>query len=271
VPWQSFAELEAAGATLFTNHGLMSFVRLHQASAPLDNKLVRQALAYVLDRDAINQLAFGGRGIPMTGPLQPPGSPYYFSDLEGTYTQDWDKAIALLAEAGVASPEDLGTLDFQVSTSALSQQPGKVVQEQMQQFGVTLEFRTIDVPTLNQNRANGTYVVHQDGLGMAWPDPDYLRYIFHSEFGQSHAVGVSYKNERLDELLEQGAQTSDVEQRKTIYREAEQIILDEVPWIFILWRPQTEAVAEHVKGYQLLPNGLQSYQVDRMENVWLDS
>src|SRR5699024_3336359 len=122
---------------------------------------------------------------------------------EGANEQDLDRALELIKEAGYDSPEDVPPIDFQVSTSALSQQPAQVIQQQLQDFGLTVEFRTIEVATLLENRANGTYTLHMDGGGMNWPDPDYLRTMFHSEDGTNHAVGVGYSNPDLDQLLEE--------------------------------------------------------------------
>jgi peptide/nickel transport system substrate-binding protein len=181
-----------------------------------------------------------------------------------------EKAAELVSEAGYESPADVPAIDFQVSTSALAQQPAQVIQQQLQDFGLTVDFRTIEVATLFENRANGTYTLHMDGGGMAWPDPDYLRTLFHSEQGTSHAVGVDYSNPELDALLEEGASTSDVEARREIYRQAEEIILDDCPMIFVLWRAQGEAAAAYVRGYYALPNGLETYRVDHFEELWFD-
>lgn len=271
VPWQEMASLEQDGFKVIRHFGLQSFVRLNTHRTPVDNKKVRQALAYVIDRQAVIDLAFGGQGQVISGPLQPEGSPFYVKEHENYYTKDWDKAKQLLKEAGYNSPADVPPLEFQVSVSAVSNQPGKVILQQLQDFGLTVEWKTVDVPTLFKNRAEGTYQVHMDGGGMSWPDPDYLRQIFHSEFGTTYAKGVQYKHEQLDKLLEQGARVSDLAERKRIYKEAEKIILDEVPWIFVLWRPQAEAHADYVKGYQAHPSGLGGYNVSRLEQIWLDN
>ncbi|MDQ3410714.1 MAG: ABC transporter substrate-binding protein [Chloroflexota bacterium] len=270
VPWQSFEIVETAGFQLFPSYGLQSFIRFNQSQPPLDSKPLRQAISYIINRDEINQIAFGGLGKPITGPLQPEDSPYYFEELEGSYQQDWERATELIQEAGYASVADVPPIDFQVSTSALSQQPAQVIQQQLQDFGLTVEFRTVDVATLLQNRADGTYVLHMDGGGMAWPDPDYLRSIFHSADGTVYAVGVEYGNPELDALLEQGADTEEVAARQEIYRQVEQIILDDVPWAFVLWRTQAEAAAPYVRGYYDLPAGLETYRVDHFEAIWFD-
>ncbi|HHY09941.1 MAG TPA: hypothetical protein GX528_05175, partial [Firmicutes bacterium] len=79
-----------------------------------------------------------------------------------------------------------------------------------------------------------------------------------------------FKNERLDELLEAGLRTVDMEERRELYFEAEQILLDEAPWIFLFWRPQAEAAHPSVQGYKILPANLGGFNVNRFEYIWLD-
>lgn len=271
VPWQDYEQLLQQGFVLFKHHGLLGFTMLNVNTPPLDNKVFRQALAYIVDTKAINELAFGGQAIPFTGPLQPPDSPYYFSDLEDYYVKDWDKARELLKEAGYDSPADVPPIQMKSRTTYYSAQPAKIIQQDMQEFGLTVEWETVgDTPTLVENRQKGTYQMHQDGRGLSWPDPDYLREFVHSEQGTGYAVGVGYKNERLDELLEMGHQTLDLEERKQIYHEAEQIILDEVPWLWTIWRVNADAVAPYVKGYEGYPSLLWAYNNARFEYIWLD-
>jgi ABC-type transport system substrate-binding protein len=270
VPWQSFEVVESAGAQLFPSNGLQSYLRLNTNEEPLTSKPLRQAISYIINRSDVNEIAFGGRGIPMTGSLQPQDSQYYVAELDGFYEQNLEKAAELIKEAGYDSPADVPVIDFQVSTSALSQQPAQVIQQQLQDFGLQLEFRTIEVATLFENRANGTYTLHMDGGGMSWPDPDYLRTYLHSSDGTSHAVGVGYSNPDLDQLLEEGMDTTDVEERKAIYRQVEEMVLDDCPMIFILWRAQAEAAAANLRGYYALPNGLETYRVDHFEDLWFE-
>ena len=143
--------------------------------------------------------------------------------------------------------------------------------QQLQEFGLKVTLTTIDVPTLTQNRLNGNYQLHHDGGGMDVPDPDYLRTIFHSKLGKTYATGVGFKIDRLDQLLEEGARTLDVDKRKTIYAEAEKILVDEVPYIWLTWRVQAEALdPKLVKGYEQLPDALASYNIGRMEYLWLN-
>lgn len=269
IPWQQIAPLES-GFNVYRHSNTFEMVRFNIGKPPFNDKKVRQALNYVVDRKTILQLGFGGQGSVIDGPLQPKGSPYYWTDLDGFYKQDPNKAKALLAEAGYKTPADVPPIEFSVfATFAPHNDVAQIVQQELSAFGLRVTIKPIDAATLTANRSNGNYQMQMDGVGFQNNDPDSLRLYFQST-GIGHAVAAKFKSDRLDQLLTQGAQTTDVAQRKKIYREAEQIILEEAPWLFLLWRPSAEAGAKYVKGYAVIPNGLGIQNIGRWEHIWLD-
>ena len=268
VPWYELDLLEL-DFDVHLHYGAFNMIRIHLNQPPFDNKLVRQALNYVVDRQEILNLAYGGYGSVEDGPLQPEGSYFYYEELEQYYTKDHDKALSLLQEAGYDSPRDLPTIELNVAPIMVHSETAQIVQEQLMSFGIPIQWKTVDTPAMVAARTSGTYMLQQDGLSMTWPDPDYLRHNFHSE-GSGYARGVGFKNSRLDEVLEAGLASVDSEERRELYFEAEQIILDEAPWIFLFWRPQAEATHPSVQGYEIIPGGLGNFNVNRFEYIWID-
>lgn len=269
VPWQDFDYLESE-FSLFTHESLYNGIRLNHNREPFDQKEVRQALNYIVDQQMALDLAFGGHGDIKSGPLQPAGSLYYQEELEGALLPDHEKAMELLAEAGYNSPAEVPPIEFTVAAIAVHSDTAEVVQEQLQAFGLTVNWRTVEVSTMIENRTSGAYVMQQDGLSMANPDPDYLRFLFHSTDGSNHSVGVGFENERLDELFEEGLKTIDFDERKAIYLEIEELLIEESPWIFLFWRPQAEAAHTKVQGYTTVPGGLGMYNLSRFNQIWID-
>ena len=269
IPWQQIGPLES-GFSVFKHSNTFDMVRINTSKPPLNDKRVRQALNYIVDRKTILQLSFGGQGAIVDGPLQPAGSPFYWKDLEGFYKQDANKAKQLLADAGYKTPADVPPLELSVLTTfAPHNDPAQIIQQELSQFGLKVTIKPVDAPTLTANRGNGNFQFQMDGVGWSNNDPDSLRLYFQST-GIGYAAGVKFKNDRLDQLLSQGSQTTDLAQRQTIYKEAEQIILDEAPWIFLLWRPSAEGAAKYIKGYTIIPNGLGIQNIGRWEYIWLD-
>lgn len=270
IPWQEYDALEKDGFNVYKSSTVFTFVRLNTSVAPLNNKKVREALNYVVDRDAILQGAFGGFGKVVNGPLQQEGTTFYWKDLENYYKKDLDKARALLVEAGYKTPAEVPPLEWSVVNLVTQSAPSQIMLQELQQFGLRVTYKTIDTPTLVSNRASGAYQMMTDAMGFADNDPNGLRQYFDSKAGTSFATGVKYKNDRLDQLLAQGAQTTNTDERKKMYREAEGLILDEAPWVFLNWRPSAEAAPKYVKDY-IVPPGLQATEsLGRWEYLWLD-
>ena len=269
IPWQELSPL-SGNFNVFLHFSVFNLVRINNSRPPLDNKKVRQALNFVVDRQEALDLAFGGQGRVMDGALQPFGSPYYVKELDAFYKKDWDKARTLLREAGFNNPADVPPIEMVSTGNVVLFDTAQVVLRHLQSFGLRVTMRIIDSPTLIKNRSDGTYAMQQDGQSMASPDPDYLREFFHSREGVRHAVAVKFKVDRLDQMLEQGGQLVNLNQRKKVYADAERFILDEAPWIFLFWRPQAEATARNVKGYVALPSGLGQNNVSRLEYLWIE-
>jgi peptide/nickel transport system substrate-binding protein len=267
VPWQNMQELDDdPGFTLYQGFDLFNVVRLNPQRPPLDNPLVRQALNFAIDRQAIIDVAFGGQGIPITVALLQPGTPWYNEELDGHWSYDPDRAVALLEEAGFA-PGDI-SLSFAAATISVHMDTAQVVAQQLQQLGLSVEITQQEVPTLTERRTTGDYQMMQDGLSSR-PDPDMVYTNFFGIGGSGYAAGVDYENEELEALLDQGRTTVEFEARKDIYRQFEEILVEEAPWIFIMWRPQAEASAANVRGYVRNPTlGLNTPRY--MKHLWIE-
>jgi peptide/nickel transport system substrate-binding protein len=270
IPWQEYKPLETAGFNVYRSLTTFTFIRLNSSVAPFDNKKVRQALNYIVDREEVLQTAFGGNGRIVDGALELEGTPFYSADLKGFYKKDWDKAKALLAEAGYKSPAEVPPLTWSVVNLVTQSAPSQVILQQFQQFGLRVTYKTIDTATLLANRSSGAYQLMTDAMGFANNDPDGFREYFDSRAGTSYATGTKYKNDEVDRLLAQGATMPDGDARKQLYRQAEGIIVEDAPWVFLNYRPSAEGAAKYVKGYVVPPGVLGVEDLHRWQFIWLD-
>ncbi|MGE0881110.1 MAG: ABC transporter substrate-binding protein [Acidimicrobiia bacterium] len=101
-------------------------------NAPLDNKLVRQALNYAVDRDVVITTIQNGLGEPAWG-MWPKGHKFYDASLDGVYKRDVNKAKQLLAQAGF--PNGL-TIDTYFSPGG--DRLAELIQNQVKEAGITL-------------------------------------------------------------------------------------------------------------------------------------
>ncbi len=141
---------------------------LNMAHPPFDNKLVRQALNFSLDRDTINQLAYYNTG-PTTQCRYLPDNFWYDSKVAALYPFDLDKAKSLLQQAGV---NDL-TTTISISESVLpgSQAMAQVWAQDLAQIGITLNINQKEQGPFYDDYFNGNYDIQAYGLGDGGFDP----------------------------------------------------------------------------------------------------
>ena len=224
-------------------------IYLNVTREPFDDKLVRQAVAYAIDEQAVVDVAlFGTGGVAATGTTIPVGQYYAIED--SPYNgQDLERARELLAEAGYA---DGFSFDLYVtSTYDFLRTPAEIIQANLAEIGVTVnivaEDWSIYLPKVLENDFTATILGES---GQSDPD-DFMYDVFHTGAGGN--LGL-YSNPELDALLEQGRQTADQEARREIYLQAQELILDEVPHVFLFHSAQYEAHRSNVRGFEHFPN-----------------
>jgi len=231
---------------------------------PFDDKRVRQAFNYAINRDHLAQLGYGTM-LPAKGPL-PPGMPGYNPNLRG-YAYDPDKAKALLTEAGYgdgfAMDYYITGPDEKVEKIALS------VQADMARVGVRLKIKRLTFPVhLAARMAQGKVPFGLDSWVQDFPDPsNFLEFLFHSKYrAPVNSVNSSqYSNPEVDKLLDEAAIELDPDQRLAKYQLAEQMIVDDAPWVFEYHSVRVEARQPWVMDYKMHPVWIRDFR-----NVWLD-
>jgi peptide/nickel transport system substrate-binding protein len=155
----------------------------HQTEA-LKSLQVRQAINYAIDRNALLNSVWGGKGI-LIGSMAVPTDSWY-QDLSQTYPFDPDKAKQLLVDAGYA---DGLTLRLRVPTLPYATDAAQFIASQLKDVGITatideLEFpaRWIDEVMVNSNY-DMTIVAHVEPRDIVkWADPDYYWHYNNPEF-----------------------------------------------------------------------------------------
>ena len=124
-----------AGAS--TSEVIMS---TNNKAKPFDNKLVRQAVAYAIDRDAVSELVISGYGTKI-GSHWPPVTPYY-KDMTGRFPYDPAKAKKLLAQAGYPNGFE-ANIKLPV-IYPYAQRAGEVIADMLGQVGIKLEIEVVE-------------------------------------------------------------------------------------------------------------------------------
>jgi peptide/nickel transport system substrate-binding protein len=121
--------------------------------APTNNKLVRQALSYAIDRQRITATIWKGLATPEALPWSP-SSPAYDAAKNKAYAFDLDRSKALLAQAGVSNLE----LDLAWSTAASDHRDvAQIYQADLAKIGITTTLKPLEPATYAAQRNANTY------------------------------------------------------------------------------------------------------------------
>jgi peptide/nickel transport system substrate-binding protein len=235
-------------------------VRLNTAIAPLDNKAVRQALALAIDRDAIAKAIYFGNATPAYGPLSPVYKAVFDPAIEQYgLKRDVDKAKQKLAEGGQAAGF---TLPIEISGTPEQTRLAELIKASLAEIGVNVEINSYE-GTVFQDRLTNKQYTMAIGSWTPRPDPD------GTMFGHFHSKGnvnsMSYSNPQVDTLLEQTRRLPPGDERIKAFRDVQKLIVDDAPWIFLVFQNQARGTLKNVEGLPVLPDTMM-----RPKMVWLN-
>lgn len=233
------------------------FLVLNTQWGPLKDVRVRQALNYAINKKAILSSILFDLGTVAVSPC-PPMMFGHQTVAQGGWPYNPVKAKQLLAEAGYPNGFEL---NFFAPTGRYIQdfQFAQAVAAQLQNVGIKANVSTMDWPSYvgmiltPPDRTRVQMIV----LGWAWPvlDCDGALYgQFHSSQHPPAGLGPAfYKNERVDKLLDDARKMADSQQRRVAYREAQQMIWNDAPWVFLWTQKWYVATVKNLEGVRVLP------------------
>ena len=241
------------------------YVGFNVEKKPFTDKRVRQALNHAVNRDAIVRDILKGTGVPAVGPLLP-GT---WAAEPGVRKYPYDPAAAkrLLADAGFPNGFEV---DFWVPESGSGMQSpiemSTVIQSNLAAVGVKASLKTFEWGSyLGKLRSDAPAM-----FALSWflksEDPDLSLYPLFFSKNTPLPNRSNYVNADVDQLLVQARQLADRGKRAELYRRAQQIIVDDAPWIFVDHELQIVATRANVKGFKLHPSGFDL----RVEHVTKD-
>ena len=224
------------------------FAGLNLTREPFDKPEVREAISLVVDRNAMLGPTVFGHGTP-TAVLFPPD---YWAALQVDVPKtDIERAKQLMADAGLA--DGFSTTITSWSQYSFLSNAAVVLQEQLRQIGIEAELNLVENATMiEQVYSTKDFDIAVTG-DSAYVDPNTL--ILPAFKTDESGNFVTYSNPDVDKLIEDGIAATDQEARAEIYRQIQQILLDDRPWIPFFVANQYEAMRNNVKGYTHIPTG----------------
>lgn len=238
---------------------------------PFDNVSFRRAISAAINRDEVASVR--SSSVRPATRLIPPAVPGH--DPSPGQRFDLARALEHMREAGY--PYDPATgrggypreLTYVTISDSFDIEAAQVLQQQLARIGVRFRIRAQGWPAyLAETSRRKTVAFGADGWSADFPDPsDFFEPLFATraiseEESQNRAF---YSNPRLDALLDDARRETSQERRFAMYRQAEQIVLDDAPWALIYTKRWFELWHPYLHGYQIHPA-----HSEHLAFVWID-
>jgi peptide/nickel transport system substrate-binding protein len=228
---------------------------LNLKQAPWDNKLVRQAANYAIDREGICKSLLNDTCIPATGVVYP-GHPW-FGKPAFTYTYDVKKAKELMKQAGFEGKRV--KTSFLISTSGSGQMlplpMNEFVQENLREIGIDVELLPIEWNTLTSLVRKGFAEEHEKtgamnvSFNFLEPFSAFVRF-FHSASVPPKSLNIMhYINSEADKLIEAAQAAFDPKERDALLGKLHAMVVEDAPWLFVVHDLNPRALSPKVKGF----------------------
>lgn len=253
--------------TQFAPPAVTVFMALNALFKPLDNKAVRQAINFAIDRSAIVRTAFpGGLGVEPAG-IVTPNQWAYDPSLKAMGTYDPERAKSLLKKAGLA-----GGFKATVQVQNTSYWPllGQAIQSQLGAIGLNVTLQKLDAGTFWNGVDAGKSMMSVTTRTSLVPDPDdFLTPILRSDqvTARFQTANSTYPDARqLDRELNDALAVTSVAARKQRYLKIQRRLLDDVPYVYLAYLRLP--VVMSAKVHDVDAAALGSYQL-YLHKTWL--
>jgi oligopeptide transport system substrate-binding protein len=229
-----------------------SYVQFDVTKPPFDDVKVRQAFTLAFDKAKYLDVVLMNTDVPAKG-IYPPALPGFSQDLQG-FGYDPELARQLITESKYGSVDAFP--EIVISTSGYGSYADSLVSALsdmwQKNLGVEVTVRNLDPNTFLEDSSKQDYgQVTTTGWCADYPDPEnFADVLFHTGAGMNKG---NYSNPNLDRILEQARVEMDVTKRIDLYQQAETIIVEDAPVLFLFHSGDFELVKPYIKGYILSP------------------
>lgn len=240
----------------------LAYLGFNLKKKPFDNVKVREALSHAVNKQGIIDAFFAGQATPAVNPMPP--TLWGYNDSIQDYDYNLDTAKQLLAEAGYPNglPEPLTFYAMPVSRPYMpdGKKVAEAIQADFEKIGVKVNIQSPEWATYLDDTKAG---VKDDIYMMGWNgdncDPDNFLYTLLDKDAIPGNNRSYYVNEDLHKILIEAQKEVDQDKRIELYKQAQEIIKKDIPWIPLVYATQVLAAKANVKGYVPSPTGTEYY------------
>jgi ABC-type transport system substrate-binding protein len=235
----------------------VGYLAMNVERKPFDNKLVRQAVNYAINKAEILEAVYGPLGVAAVNPM-PPDMWGYNKGIED-YGYNPEKAKELLAEAGYAKgfKTTLWAMPVSRPYNPNARRMAEIMQAQLKAVGITVEIVSYEWGTYLDKTGNGEH----DMCLLGWTgdngDPDNFLWVLLSIPAAEKPAGnhAFWKNEEFNALIKEAKESPDQAKRTQLYEQAQVIFHEEAPWVPVAHSQVVEPMKKTVEGFVLYPTG----------------
>lgn len=226
------------------------YLGFDQTNPIYQNKKLREAIAYAIDNQTFVDVVFRGSAVAGDSPL-PKASPAYNRNVK-KYNQDIEKAKKLLAEAGYPNGLDI---ELWCMDDGPRVDMCVIIQDQLKKIGINVEIKIFEFGAY----VSKTALPNKELYFLSWNssgDGDVALYpLFHSSQHRAPGNRSFYSNKEVDKLLDKARVSVDEEERKSLYKEVQNILQEDLA-IYALAYPKINlAKNKELKGLIFKKNG----------------
>ncbi len=227
----------------------INYMVLQVGREPFNEPAVRQAVAQIIDRDAIVETVYRGTVTPLYGPIPDGVAGHVPSYLDRYGEPNVDAAAQLLEDAGVETPVEFD----------LWFMPDRYGAEIVDMYGeIARQLEDSGLFTVNQESLSWAQYAttfsdgSMDAFDLGWfPDfPDASNYLGPFYDSEANIMGTGYENAEMDELIATIETEQDQDARVAAMERASEIVAEDVPIIQLWQRDQVAAIREGVTGLE---------------------
>lgn len=231
------------------------FTFINMTKDHFKDKRVRQAMNYAIDKEAYAQIVKSGYAVPLTS-IVPSTIEYHVEQPQ--YEYNIEKAKELMAEAGYS---DGFTTHIWAPNDTENQRGMEFISQQLSEIGIDVEVTPLEEGTLS-DRIYSAQTPEESEVHMwyvSWSASEFdgaTNRLFHSDNIPPTAPNVSYyMNPEADKLMDDGGVEVDPVKRAALYKDLQEIVWDDAPWLFLGSDILLAAQRDTTDGIYMMPGG----------------
>ncbi|MDX5438582.1 MAG: ABC transporter substrate-binding protein, partial [Pontibacter sp.] len=217
----------------------------------MEDKRVRQALSYAINKKEMIAYFRNNIGIPGHSGMVPPSLPSFNEEAVKGYSYNPKKAVELLKEAGYSAQKPL---KMRLSTVQEHKELAEYMQKKWAEVGAQVQIDINQAPAHQETVDNGRAPFFMKSWLGDYPDAEnYLALFYSRNFSPAGPNKTHFVSEKFDRLYEQAKLERDTKMRWELYQQMDQIVMEEVPVIVLFYDEVIRLTQNNIQGLEANP------------------